>query len=111
MKKTGNMTFILFLITMITGCGKKGGDTGPNPQLNFSDITVNEGNGGVGSIEIKLTLNRAPSKQVTLTYSTIEGTAKAAQDFTAVTAQTITFQTNETEKTITIPVVADDLKE
>jgi beta-glucanase (GH16 family) len=111
MKKTGNMTFILFLIVMITGCGKKGGDTGPNPQLNFSDITVNEGNGGAGSIEIKLTLNRAPSKQVTLTYSTIEGTARAGQDFTAATGQTITFQTNETEKTVTIPVVADDLKE
>ena len=64
------MTFILFLMAMITGCGKKGGDTGPNPQLNFTDITVNEGNGGAGSIEIKLTLNRAPSKQVTVTYST-----------------------------------------
>jgi beta-glucanase (GH16 family) len=111
MKKAGNMTFILFLFVMITGCGKKGGDTGPNPQLNFSDITVNEGNGGAGSIEVKLTLNRAPSKQVTVMYSTIEGTAKAAQDFTAATGQTITFQTNEKEKTITIPVVADDLKE
>lgn len=105
------MTFILFLLALITGCGKKGSDNGPNPQLNFSDVSVNEGNGGAGTIEVKLTLNRAPSKPVTVTYSTIEGSAKAGQDYTAATAQNITFQNNETEKTITIPVVADDLKE
>jgi beta-glucanase (GH16 family) len=96
---------------MIVACGKKGGDQGATPQLSFSDISVNEGSGGTNNIELGLTLNRAPGKQISVSFSTIEGSAKAGQDFTAVTGQTITFQSNETTKKIVIAVVADDIKE
>jgi beta-glucanase (GH16 family) len=101
---------ILASLVIVAACGKKGGeDTLPN--MSFDDITVNEGNGGTANIEIRLKLNKATSKQVSVKYSTIEGTAKPAADFTAAAAQTVTFQPNETEKIIVIPVVADDIKE
>lgn len=105
------MTTLLFLLMMISACGKKGGDNEATPQLNFADVSVNEGNGGTNNIEIELTLNRGSSKQVSVTYTTIEGSAKAGQDYTAASGQTITFQPNETSKKIVIAVVADDIKE
>lgn len=102
--------FILPLV-MLAACnkGKNGSET--TPQLNFSDVSVNEGTGGTTNIEINLTLNQGSSKLITVTYTTNEGIAKAGQDFTAATAQTVSFQPNETQKKIIISVMADDLKE
>ena len=99
---------------VMTGCGK--GSNGPgttttNPTLSFDDVSVLEGTGGTSNLEIKLTLDRVSSKQISVTYSTIEGTAKAGSDYTAATSQTVTFQPNEKEKKIIISVVADDIKE
>jgi beta-glucanase (GH16 family) len=111
MMKTRNMTCLFFLWALIAACGKKTDNGGPTPQLNFADLSVNEGNGGSNNIEIELKLNTATSKQVTVTYSTIDGSAKAGQDFTAASGVTVTFQPNETTKKILIPVVADDIRE
>jgi len=58
-----------------------------------------------------LTLDHASSKPVTVNYSTVDGTAKAGADYTAVNGQLLTFQANETEKRIQITVVADDIRE
>lgn len=101
---------ILLCFVIMAACGKKGGeDTAPN--MSFDDVSVNEGNGGTANIEIRLKLNKASSKQVSVKYTTVEGSAKASTDFTVVSAQTVNFQPNETEKVITIPVIADDIKE
>jgi beta-glucanase (GH16 family) len=102
---------ILLCLVFMAACGKKGGGDETQPNMSFDDVMVNEGNTGTANVEIRLKLNKASSKEVSVKYSTIEGTAKASSDYTAATAQTVTFQPNETEKTITIAVVADDLKE
>ena len=100
-----------FLFVMLTACGKGGSDPQPDPKLNFEDVSVAEGSGGVNNVEIKLTLDHGSSKSVSVTYSTVDGTAKSGEDFTAASNQLITFQPNETEKKIIIPVVADDIRE
>jgi len=103
---------ILFLT--LTSCGKgnnsPGGDTSV-PALTIADVSVPEGSGGTGTLEIKLTLDHASSKQVSVSWSTVDGTAKGGQDFTAVNGQTITFLPNETQKSIVVSIVADELKE
>lgn len=102
---------ILFGFVLLLACGKKGGGDESQPNMNFDDVTVNEGNTGTANVEILLKLSKAYSKQVSVKYTTVEGTAKAGSDFTAVNGETVTFQPNETEKVITISVVADDIKE
>lgn len=104
---------LLFLI--LAGCGKgsngPGGGGNVTPGMTFDDITRTEGTAASGTVDIKLKLNQASSRQITVTWSTVDGTAKAGNDFTAVTNQSVTFAPNETEKTISVNVVTDDLKE
>ncbi|HMH23968.1 MAG TPA: family 16 glycosylhydrolase [Puia sp.] len=104
---------IPLLFWTITSCGKGNNDPGSAtlPKLTFADVSVAEGNGGSGTVEIVLTLDHASSKAVSVSYSTVDGTAKSGADYTAVNGQTVTFQPNETEKKIQITVVADDIKE
>ncbi|MBL7743571.1 MAG: family 16 glycosylhydrolase, partial [Chitinophagaceae bacterium] len=77
----------------------------------ISNVTQAEGNSGTSSFLFTVKLSNATSKQVTVTYSTAEGSAKNTEDFTAVTNQSVVFQPNETEKTISINVVADNARE
>jgi len=102
------------LLFTLTSCGKgknDPGDGGGLPKITFDDVSVPEGSGGSSTVQIKLTLDHAFSKPVTLSWSTVDGTAKGGQDFTAVSGQTLTFQPNETQKNIEVTVVADDIKE
>jgi beta-glucanase (GH16 family) len=101
-----------FLLIFAMAC-KKGGGSGnqPDPTVSISGVTQAEGNSGTTPFIFTVTLSSATSKQVTVTYSTVEGSAKAGEDFTAATNQTLTFQANETQKTVTINVVADDARE
>lgn len=108
-------TLIPIVSLCLAACGKgssgTGGGTVENPVLTADDVSVNEGTGASGSVAIKLKLDKAATKTITLKYSTADGTAKAGEDYTAVTNETITIAPSEIEKTITINVVADDLRE
>lgn len=106
------MITIILAVVMLASCGKSKNDNNAvTPTMTFSDVSINEGTGGTTNAEVTLTLSQATSKTITVTYSTIEGIAKAGQDYTAATAQTVTINPNETSKKIIVSVVADDLKE
>ncbi len=106
---------LILVFIGLAACGKSsdgGGGGNPSiPKISFDDIAVIEGNGGTNIISVKLSLDHAYSKEVSVSFSTVEGSAKAGEDFTAVTSQLITFKPNEIEINISITVVADDLKE
>src|SRR6187431_2281382 len=102
---------LLLLLIAAASCDKKKTDNSVTPTMSFSDMTLAEGNGGTATIEVTLTLNVASSKTISVVYFTVDGTAKAGQDFTAIASQTLTFQPNETVKKIQVAVVADDIKE
>lgn len=106
-----NIRMIGFFLLLLTSCDKGSSGTQEDSKLTFDDISIAEGTGGTNNVEISLKLNRASSKSVSVTYSTIDGTAKGGEDFTAASSQTIIFQPNETEKKISIPVIADDVRE
>jgi beta-glucanase (GH16 family) len=112
MRNMKTIKIIALLLCVSLGCSKKSNNQGAvTPKMTFDDISVTEGTGGTKNVELKLTLDQATSKQVTVTYSTVDGIAKGGTDFTAATNQAVTFQPNETEKTILISIVTDDLKE
>lgn len=115
MRKNNFMYFPIYLlaIALLSDCSKDKNDNNnnsTNSKLSVSDLTKAEGNGGTTQFDFTVSLDKASSKTVTVNYSTVAGTALAAQDFTAA-AGTLSFQPNETSKSISISVVADDLRE
>lgn len=109
--KAMKMIPVLFIIVMACSKGSKDPKGDTIPKMSFDDVSINEGTGGSANAEIKLTLDHAYSKPVSVTWSAINGTAKTGEDFAGIAGQTITFQPNETEKTIVVNIVTDDIKE
>ena len=70
-------------------------------HVTIFDTSVAEND---GTIEFTLRLDQASSQPVTAEFSTVDGTARAGVDFEAVTDQPITFQVGETEKSITVNI-------
>jgi hypothetical protein len=79
-------------------------------QLVIADTSVLEGTGGMTTAVFTVTLAPASSQPVTVDYATADGTAVAPADYTA-TNGTLTFAPGETEQTISVPIVADDVDE
>ena len=72
--------------------------------------SVYEGDGA--SVVFTVRLSRADgTNPVTVVYSTADGTATAGLDYTAATLQTLTFAATETVKTVSVPLVNDDVLE
>ena len=111
------VSLVVLLLTVFSYCSKSGGD-GPDPtppvpvtpKISITDISLPEGNSGTSAFAFTISLSQATTKVVTVNYTTSEGSAKAVEDF-AQSSQTVTFQANETSKTITIQVAGDDAKE
>ena len=102
------------ILFVALGCSKSsGGDapTQPDPTISIDDVSAFEGNAGSTSIQFEITLSRASSKTVTVTCSTVDGSAKHDQDYTPISNQTLTYEPNETSKKISVTVVSDDIEE
>ncbi|MEW6257959.1 MAG: Calx-beta domain-containing protein [Pseudomonadota bacterium] len=80
------------------------------PTLSVADASVLEGSSGAGMIMFTVTLSQASASPVTVSYSTLNGTATAGQDY-ASTVGTLTFAPGETSKMIHVEVTADQLVE
>ena len=74
------------------------------PALSVADATVQEGPNA--TLDFVVTLDRAASGPVTVTYATADQSATAGQDYEATTG-TLTFQPGETATTVSV-VVLDD---
>nr|MBS9773529.1 hypothetical protein [Gammaproteobacteria bacterium] len=78
------------------------------PKLSIDDQTVNE---DAGTMTFTVTLDGAtPTDSVTVDWTTVDGSAKAGEDYTSANG-TLTFAPNETTKTITIDITDDYLAE
>ena len=107
------MRFLLFMYLVLMGCDKNNSGTpsAQQPSVSINSVIMPEGNSGVTSFAFTLTLSNAYPQNVTVTWSTLELSAKAAEDFTLVTNQVVIFQANETVKTINVSVVTDEARE
>jgi ELWxxDGT repeat protein len=74
--------------------------------ITIADTTIFEGNAGTAFAEVVVRLSQASTQTVTVAYATADGTARAGSDYTAATG-TLSFASNETTKTIRIPILGD----
>ncbi|OYW60632.1 MAG: hypothetical protein B7Z30_03865 [Rhizobiales bacterium 12-68-15] len=80
------------------------------PTLSVSDASVAEGASGTSYAVFTVTLSAASASTVTVSYTTLNGTATAGQDY-ASTVGTLTFAPGETVKTVQVPVSGDTMVE
>ena len=78
------------------------------PVLRVSDVAVTEGVDGTADFTV--TMRPAATEIVTVDYETFDGSAEAPGDYTA-TSGTLTFLPGETEKTVPVPIVDDDVED
>ena len=79
-------------------------------RVSIADKTSGEGNAGFTPIDFKVTLSAPAPAAVTVDYATADGSATAPGDYTA-TNGTVTFNTGEQTKTVTVQIVGDAAQE
>jgi beta-glucanase (GH16 family) len=104
-----------FCIMLSIGC-KKNSSVNETPQdaapsVSISNMSNAEGNTGTTLFSFSVKLSKAATNAVTVSYSVAAGLAKEMLDFNVPSSTSISFAVGETEKTITINVVGDDIKE
>jgi hypothetical protein len=77
----------------------------PPPALTVTDVSVTEGTTGTTNAVFVVSLSRATVSQVSVPYSTANGTASAG-DYTGISG-TAVFPPGTTSITLTVPVVGD----
>jgi hypothetical protein len=82
------------------------------PRISISDVTKKEGRKGqTTSFTFTVTLSSAYDQAVTMSFRTVNGTAKTSDNDYVAKTGTLTFAPGETTKTITIEVKGDSKKE
>lgn len=82
----------------------------PALGIGIDSVSHREGTGGVTNFDFTVTLSPAVSQTVTVNYTTDDGTATAAGDYTA-TSGTLTFAPGSTTQTIRVVAAADSVRE
>ena len=77
-------------------------------MVRVSDQTVDE---AAGKVSFVVTLDKPSTGVVSVNYATVNGTALAGSDFTALATQTLTFAPGEVSKVVTVNLLNDTLAE
>jgi hypothetical protein len=85
-------------------------DNDSPPALSIGDVTITEGNTGTKNVTFAVSLSSASGKTITVSWATADGTATAANDYTARTG-TLTFNPGITSRTLSLPVRGDRVAE
>ena len=108
-----------FTVTLMSPFGAALGDgeaigTILNDDLTLSvtpgSVSVVEGDSGSTAQAFTVTLSKANSEEVTVTYATADGTATMGTDYVS-TRGTLRFAVGETSKTLTVQVAGDGIVE
>ncbi len=109
--KVNYVTWLSCLIGLILGCSSgsedPAGGGGGTPEIFISNDRVPEGTSTIRTADVRFNLSAATDKPVTLTYTTVDKSAVAGEDYTT-TAGTISFAAGETQITESIPLTNDD---
>ena len=77
------------------------------PVIAISHAAIAEGNSGSTTLNFTLTLTRASHENITLSYSTANGTATAGSDYTGVTGGTVTIPAGSLSSILSITLSGD----
>jgi hypothetical protein len=80
------------------------------PSLTVDDVSVTEGDAGTKNAVFTVVLSASSADRVTVDYATTDGSAKAPDDYAAVSG-TLTFSPGELSKQVTVEVAGDTLDE
>ena len=80
------------------------------PSLTIANGAIDEGDAGSRSLALTVTLSALTSDEVTVDWTTANGSAVSPADFTARSG-TLSFAPGATTRTITVPIVGDRLDE
>ncbi len=83
---------------------------GSNLALAVSSPVVLEGSSGINTAHVDVELSTAPTTTITIPFQTVNGTAVAGQDYTAVTGS-VTFLPGQTVAGVDIPIGTDSVLE
>ncbi|MFO7682633.1 MAG: Calx-beta domain-containing protein [Chloroflexota bacterium] len=81
-----------------------------SPALFIYDASVVEGDSGTSPMTFVVELVKQGMGTIAVQYTTLAGTAVPGEDYT-VTNGTLTFAPGETLKTISVPIIGDDVSE
>lgn len=81
------------------------------PAVSVSDTSVVEGDSGTSTMAFTVTLSKPAAEAVSVSYSTSNGSATAAESDYVPAVGTLTFAAGETSKTINVTVNGDTLIE
>ncbi len=77
---------------------------GPNPVINVSNVQIYEGDQGQRRAQFQIHLSRAPLTNVTINYTTSDGTAVAGTDYITKFPGTVQFAPGQISKTVDVLV-------
>jgi hypothetical protein len=84
--------------------------TGTKLAVFVSRPLVVEGNSGTRQAVFEVSLSRPAPAPISLTYRTVDGSARAGEDYTA-TSGTLSFVAGQTSATVSVPVLGDTVIE
>ena len=82
-------------------------DDDSQPGFSIDDVSHNEGNSGTTSYTFTVTKSGTTSLTTKVDYATVDGSATAPSDYTAITTSTLTFAPEDATKTVTVLVNGD----
>ncbi|MDE5068646.1 MAG: FG-GAP-like repeat-containing protein, partial [Trichodesmium sp. St4_bin8_1] len=81
-------------------------DNDQPPQISISDAKVTEANRGEKNMKFEVTLDNSSAQTVKVNYETINGSAKAGEDFQKKKG-VLTFKPGDRKKTVNVPILGD----
>jgi len=86
-------------------------DDDAKPAISINDATMNEGDSNTTAFNFTVSLSNPSQDTVTIDYQTQDNSASTPADYTAITTTTLTFDPDETSKTVTVLVNGDTVFE
>ena len=105
-----NLLKLFFLSLLMASC-HTGGNEENTPTVKMKLRNDYEGTGQNKILDVTVVLSSPATVPVTVTYSTVDSTAKGGMDFIPITHGTLVFNPGETSKKINIELVSDSIME